>query len=154
MRENLPKEVENYEADFNVISNLHFDGEKWFVTPEWAATMNKHLDALLPLAKKGNAHAQGALGWLLHSCYLYSDLKEAEKNYPTDIEKATYWLMRSAENGLSSNLDGVLSIGKGEEHDRLRKLFEDNKSEFTGASPPLEGWVSDMKKLKELYFGS
>lgn len=153
MNRNPPKEVEAYEADLEELNKLSFNAEGWFVSPEWAKKMRAHYQALLPLAEQGNADAQGALGWLLHSLYMYSTQEQAAEQYPEDVVSATYWLMRSAENGLWGNLDGVLSIGKGEEHDQLSKFYEDNASQFTGG-PSMDGWAQNMKKLKELYFGS
>jgi TPR repeat protein len=138
-------EVEAYRSDFDAIFNkFAAKPDAWHVDKEWADKFRKHREKLLLLAESGDALAQYSLGTLYMSGYLYTSVPEAI-NQQTQIEpEMTKWLLSAAKQGVIAALDNLLSVGVGEEADKLRDAYLASKDENGNGS---------YTKIMELVYG-
>jgi len=128
------------------------DGENWYITKKWALIFQEHLNTLLLLAEKNEPLSQYQVACIYFSGYLYTSEKDAIENYESDIKKASFWFEKAARNKVYSAIDNLISIGVGEEANRLRVIYKDNKEQFPLINPPSIEWKNNLKSLHEIAY--
>ena len=128
------------------------DGENWYISEKWALRFEEHLDTLLVLAEKNDPMSQYQVACIYLSGYLYHDEKDSLENYETDIEKASFWFEKAAKNKVYSAIDNLISVGVGEEANRLRAIYEEYKEQFPLINPPSVEWENNLKSLYEIAY--
>lgn len=149
----IPKEVELFHKDVDSLGKLK-DGKEWYVTDQWAKKFRTHLNNMLPLAEKGDPIAQYNVGVVYMCGYLHSTEQSAIEANKADTVEMSKWLERAARGGVVVAIDNLISTGVGEEADRLRKIYNDHKSELENGPAPSESWERDMQKLFEIAYGN
>ena len=128
------------------------DGKNWFVSEKWALKFQGHLNTLLLLAEQNDPMSQYQVACIYFSGYLYSNEKDAIENYESDIEKASFWFKKAAMNKVYSAIDNLISVGVGEEANRLRVIYEEYKDQFPLINPPSVEWENNLKSSHEIAY--
>lgn len=123
-----PVEVTAFNHDCSDLGMI-CDLEHWYVTPEWAAKFQAHLEKLLPIATAGNPWAQYSVASIYMCGYLYSSQNDYDANYYKDSQAMSLWLEKCARQGFVAAVDNLVVVGVGPEADRLRRISNEVESQ-------------------------
>ena len=147
----IKPEVQSFIDDSKKLGVIN-DGENWFITKKWALKFQEHLDALLLLAQQNDPMSQYQVACIYFSGYLYTSENEAIESYESDIKKASLWFERAIKNKVYSAIDNLITVGVGEEADRLRAIYAEYKEQFPLKNPPSVEWENNLKSLYEIAY--